>query len=817
MKNQIHPLLAAVLLSSAASLGLSSQSFGADVADETEEPQAEEFFLHGYIEMGGLIFIDRPPVEERSSFEKYGEVSPGFIVPEVALEYGNTDGLNLLEFRGTDLTWNNRNAVVEFSRAGQLYVSGEWDESPNLARSRAWTLFGGAGSDTLTVPDGVQSALQAAQFGLNDGALPSGTPGSTTTANIAAIIEPNLHPTRLEVDRKTGQVSLRYTPTPQWGINLNYSIEKRDGTKVEGSTIGMKHARIRNNTGMEEGIVELIAPVDYTTQNFGASIQYLADLGNGRKWVTNLAYAGSVFDNANDSLTYENPFRLDNSLSPYASNVGGILVGEDGSNLGRHSLEPDNSAHAITLNTALDLGDKTRFTGTVSYNMMRQDEDLLPWTINADLYALNTLALPATRANAAIDTLTVDTKLTTRALHPDVTTTARYRYYSVDNDTPQLYFPERIAFDSEFIECDPLALPEPECQSYRVPAAGYVKQNAGLDTVWRAHDMATLGLLFGWEQYDRDIGREADITNEYSAKVTADLMPVDWLSVRASALYAERRFNEYDYLNRVDRPANENGDEEQSGPQNHELIRKFSMSDRDRTEINASVGIDPVDGLTFTGLGGWRNNEYGDHLAFDSVPNDSEIGLLYDRSWHAGLEIDYMAAEGIGIYGSYVHEDFDRKIRNRGYDANPAPGAANFDWVDAQITELVDTFMAGVNVALFDDRADLNLGYTYARGVEEWTDGSFAGFADSFPDVTTTFQRFDASLKFNVPEDKLNGTRLAKAFAKIAYAYERNRVTNWADNVTPYAPAIGSTALWLAGKDPNYEAQIVTITGGIAW
>jgi MtrB/PioB family decaheme-associated outer membrane protein len=649
----------------------------------------------------------------------------------------------------------------------------------------------------LTIPDGVRTTLQGYQFEHYD---PTG--GADRTAEIGTTIADNLNSLELNVDRKTGRANFRYTPTPEWDINLNYSIEKRDGTKPEGSVIGMSHAVIRppSTVGIIEGMVELPAPVDYTTHNFGASVQYKADLGDGRNWITNLAYAGSIFDNANDSLTYDNPFRLDNSLSDFAINKAlGLAVGEDGSNLGRHSLEPDNNAHRFTLNTAADLSELTRFTGTVSYNMMRQDEDLLPWTVNSDLYALHMLDLPATSANAAIDTLTVNAKLTTRAFHPDVTNTIRYRYYSLDNDTPHLFVPERIAFDSEF-----------EDSSYLILAPGYVKQNANLDTVWRASDMTNLGLLLGWEQYDRDIGREADVTDEYSVKATADLTPHDRMSVRASALYAERRFNTYDYTGRVDDPAT-------GGPQNHALIRKYSMSDRDRIKLNASVEVVPTEGLTITGLGGFRNDEYGDHLDFDPVPDDSEIGLLHDRSWHAGVEINYMASDRTGVFASYVHENFDRRIRNRGYDANPAGGAANFDWVDAQITEPVDTFMAGLNVALIPDALDLELGYTYAKGVEEWKDGSFAGFPDAFPDVTTAFTRFDASLKYNLPEDSTQGTGLTKAFVKVQYAYERNRVTNWANDVTPYAPGIGSTAIWLAGKDPNYTAQIIMLTLGLGW
>ena len=62
----------------------------------------------------------------------------------------------------------------------------------------------------------------------------------------------------------------------------------------------------------------------------------------------------------------------------------------------------------------------------------------------------------------------------------------------------------------------------------------------------------------------------------------------------------------------------------------------------------------------------------------------------------------------------------------------------------------------------------------------------------------------------------MEGSRLTKAFAKIHYAYERNRVTNWANDVTPYIPS-QSTSIWLAGKDPNYDAQILMFIVGLGW
>lgn len=773
MKKQVQPLLAAVLLSGAMSLGFAGQGFAEDGADG--------WYNHGFVKFGGLVFIERPAPEERSKFEEYGEVSEGFIIPKLHLDFGTMDGLRRAEIWADDLTQNDRNISARLSHAGQHYVDLEYDETPHLNRNRAWTLHSGVGTDMLTVDDAVQTALQAAQF-------------AGDTATIDSTITANVKPVTIDVDRKSGRFAVRFTPSPEWDVNMNYSIEKRDGTLPQGQVIGMTHALIRGSPRIVEGMVEIPAPIDYTTHNFGASAQYKMDIGEDRHWITKFAYAGSVFENANDSVTYDNPFRVDYTLSPFSMGVGGILPGEDGSPLGRLALPPDNQAHSFTVQTTADIAEKTKFTGVMSYNHMTQDEALIPWTINAPLYALFPLALPTDSANAEIDTLTMDAKVTTRAFHPDLTNTFRYRYYSSDNKTPHYYFPDRIAFDSEYIAGE----------TYINLAAGYVKQNAGFDTVWRANDWATLGLILGWEQYDRDLGREADITNEYSGKLTADLQLHPWMSVRGSLLYSERRYNNYDYLTRVDQLGSLTGDETESGSTNYDLIRKYSMSNRDRFKVNISSEIGPFDGLTFTPLLGYQNDDYPLPCTPDFAlgrPYDPCLqGLLHNRSWDAGIEVNYMATDMTSLFGSYVHEDFDRRIRNRGYGAG---GHADID-------EAVDTFMAGLNMELIPDALDLKISYTYARGLEEW-------FPMSFPDITNNFHRFDASLKYTLPDETTEGSGLTKAFVKLHYAFERNRNDNWQLNEDVYNPVVADSSVFLAGRNQNYDAQVVTLSLGLGW
>jgi len=157
-----------------------------------------------------------------------------------------------------------------------------------------------------------------------------------------------------------------------------------------------------------------------------------------------------------------------------------------------------------------------------------------------------------------------------------------------------------------------------------------------------------------------------------------------------------------------------------------------------------------------------------------------------------------MANKRISLFASYMYEDFDRRIRN-----------VLFTGGVSDIREAVNTLTAGVDVVLVPDALDLKLGYTLMDGTEEWIDPG------GFPDVDINYQRFDASLKYTFNEDqKRRFGWEGDAFLTLAYAYERNRHDNWADLVVPYS---GGSDIWMAGMEPNYEAQMVYGTLKLQW
>jgi len=95
------------------------------------------------------------------------------------------------------------------------------------------------------------------------------------------------------------------------------------------------------------------------------------------------------------------------------------------------SLPPSNQANGVTSTLGMDLPFTSRYMGTASYTMMRQNDQFLPFTVTSafannggagvplgwkgtpGIPANSLAALPATSLNGSINTLLLNNVLTT--------------------------------------------------------------------------------------------------------------------------------------------------------------------------------------------------------------------------------------------------------------------------------------------------------------------------------------------------------------------------------------------------------------------
>jgi MtrB/PioB family decaheme-associated outer membrane protein len=600
--------------------------------------------------------------------------------------------------------------------------------------------------------------------------LPPGFVKSNGAA-IPAAINPYLYQTDLGIKRDTASAHYRWTPDDAWDIKADYSHLHRSGTQVDG-VVGF-------GGGFPYGPVEVPRPVDDTTQNYGLNGEYAGTSPWGKKFNFKIAYNGSQYDDAFTRYIIADP----NNLGVAQPNA-------------QMSTWPSNRADAVSGMLGADLPWKSRYAGNVGYTMMKQDDAFIPMSLNA------AYTLPQNSLDGKINTLLSNNVITTQ-ITPELTSKLNYRYYNFDNGSPEILFNNLIHYDNT----------AGGGENYRTIAISYTKQNAGADLNWRPDRTWNIGAGYGWERYDWTRA-DADVTNENTGKVHVDWKPMSWFGVRTSALYGVRRYNNYDYQQFVANimyPA---------GGGYSTAYRQFYLDNRDRFKANASVDLMLLHNLLLTPTFKYQDDHYG-------LDKYTESGLADSRSYSAGLDATYMFSPGTSITVGYMREYYTQLVGNCNCDTHSDPTGiptpAKYLETNDRIT--VDTVTALARYAAIPDVLDLSLRYALSRGVDhqqvnaQYSANPLTG--GQFPDVTTWFQRLDATAVYTFDKEAVAmlGWK-GKVKAKVHYAWERNAVTNWQiDTVAPYDPgfASGANAIFMAWDNPNYNVHMLMGSLSFLW
>lgn len=804
--------------------GLPYQALAADMA-VVAAPATDSWWYTGSVEVGGRFFLNNPQRNGISAlggsslakYYEYSSIKPGPFADGWAW-MGSKNGLYEVDLYGKNVGYNDQRFVGDFSKAGEHYLSVMWDETPHLYSTSALTLFNGVGSNALTIPADIYTGgLLFNAAGCIKGAAntpPTGCTNPVSVANapgVQSVLNSHVHNIDVGIRRDTAALDYRWTPTDAWDVRTSYSNMRRTGTQVEGVVFGANTDTVTN---------QVPKPVADTTQNFGASGEYAGISPWNQRFNLKVAYNGSIYKDDFDSYTIQNPFCPANVGSDPNGGAGecarGIgTAGQPSAPIARMSLWPDNQANGVTGTLGADLPFKSRYMGTVSYTDMRQNQAFIPFTISPLVYnGPNTTAgryssqgappaLPYASLNGDIDTLLFNNVLTTQ-ITPDLKSKASYRYYNFQNNTPELFF-------NDWVETDAILASSRNAGHAKTSSISisYKRQNAGEELTWQPTRAWNIGASYGWERYDR-VREDVDVTNEHTVKGFVDWKPAPWLTGRGSLQYGERRYDTYDYLGFVGNFQWQGG----SAGQYSTAYRQFFLDNRDRTVGRFLLQVDVAPGLTVTPSAGWRNDEF-------LINRTTEEGLIYDRGWNAGVEVGYVFTPGTNFLVSYMYESRNQLLASAGTSNPPFPAASNY--FTSNVDDKVNTVMVAVNQNLIPDKLDLRLGYTLSYAVDRqpvlFANGTLPA-AGQIPDVKTTFQRFDAIARYKFDDDfvrKMGWT--GHAYAKLRYAWERNSVLNWQnDLMQSYMYATDSATgymSWMAYDNPNYNVHL--LAASVAW
>jgi MtrB/PioB family decaheme-associated outer membrane protein len=521
--------------------------------------------------------------------------------------------------------WRDQRYFGTYERTGVFMLSGVWDQIPQFYSVDTRTPYTDQGG-ALVLDDAAQRAIQTGQ-------------GTTATQYISRASQFDLRERR-----DIGQFDVRVTPTREWDVKAAFTTQKHSGELPFGASFGFGND------------VEVALPYDSRTNDFTVGAEWTNQRGMVR-----VAYDGSWFDNLDDTLIWDSPLRLDDATTAPGR--------------GRLALWPSNTAQTVSTAGYIKLAKRTQVTGFLSFGVRRNNEPLLPFTINT---ALTQPALPRATADAEARVFTTNVNLVSRPA-ADWRVSARLRRFDYDNRTPHTAIPQFINYDTS-LATSATGGPEP---------FSHDRTTFDADATWTG--LLPVALTVGFTR--QNTGHEFRIfesTAENTLHLKADAVGTSWATFRAHYELADRTGDGLDeaLLTQIgEQPA----------------LRHFDIANRQRHRFTGQVDLSPNDWLTASLSAGLGRDEY----------DESYFGLQESTFRIYTIGIDAMHPNGLGIGASYDYERYAGAQRSR--SATPGAQAADpmRDWT-TDSTERVHYFSIYLTPPRIGRNTEARVSYDYA-------------------------------------------------------------------------------------------------------
>ena len=684
--------------------------------------------------------------------------------------------------------------------SAKVTVSGSYTGIPLNYLYDAPLIWSGDGRGRFTLDPGIRASVQGPTNAAADGTA-VGVPcapgfgpttcNATTSAQARAnrsIYNNFLQPDDMSVLRSITAVSLTYRATPALAIRTDFSSTGRDGEMPWAAAFAFNNANL------------LPAPIDQRNNELRLNTEWVNQNGMFR-----LDYWGSFFDNAVQTLTWDNPVRatdFSNGLAPPNGPYDpSAYTNGNGPAFGQMALWPSNALNSAGATGMLKLLPRTTVNGNVTLTYMRQNESLLPWSLNSSInndLVFDTFhslrQLPRASAEASVNALNAQFSVNSRATS-FVTLTARYRYNDHANNTPHFDGREYVRFDAvpEELADDPLT-PHVEGLSEYFQIT---RRNFDASSTFHLRDYGALKVGYANEQYERE-GRGFSDVSENIFRLAYDASLFDRASVRVM-LDAGRRRGDGFIISGVDYELGPAGT--QPG------LRYYDEADRDRNKASVIFSVNPIPMASAYVQYATIRDEY---IADESIPAGREFFGLQDQQIDAvvvGADVSPNDLVSFGI--SYGRDELSALQKSR--NANPPPDPTwtdpNRNWT-LDNTETVNTLITYLDiVGLAQSKADLRFSYEMNDSDNAFTFGGpripalqAAGQFLPLPNVVNEWNRFTVDVRYFLSP---------RVGLGIGYWFDKLDVEDWntidSDGPVGFAAATGIPRIdWLGALTTGY-------------
>lgn len=753
-----------------------------------------------------------------AGFREYADYRNGVLINTFQFSAEKPAEHSFVNVRGGGIGRNDAYFGVEAGTYNAFKFSAFYNETPHVFATNAKPVWNGVGTGTLTLPAGIAPASVTEAKNAVDG---------NYTAFQGAVR--NAPTTTLELERKKLGIKLEGYLTPTLSGFVGYTNERRQGTRPFGGGFifdfirwsGAAQSTPSGSSTYAAGtpggfyasgaVMETVEPLDYTTHDLLGGLRYAS--GKER---FNLTANVSLFRNDIKSLTWDNPFQV---------GFPGNNFYATGIEQGRFALAPDNDYYNLKGEYGRDIPLDGQMTAVVSLGRMRQNDDLLPPTVNEaiSLYGANaakwatTEALSQTTANARIDTQLAELGASVRPLS-DFTFRGKLRFYDENNKTDYTAY-NPLTGQYGYIPLDgglaifgggfnsvynPNLATQNNAIRYKNIPSSYHKFNTNLGVDYNVSSLTTASATWDREDIYRD-HRERERTSEDRVKFSVNSRAIEDGTIRLSYEFANRTGSAYNY-----NPYEHFYVVEPVGYV-HTLaqLRKSDMSDRTQQILNARFNymLRP-DMDIFLSL---------QHKASDNHADYGRIGT--ETADTANVEWNFTPSPDTSLFTFYSIQKSDLKQRNINdarATASPDAGSAYYPlsnaW-DATFKDINHTLGAGFAHRFGKYRFESRYSFAWMKGKTDYAYASAAGATvgsgvsetqtaaqagTGFNDIRFTQHILETSLVW--PVDKNLGVRLL-------HRYERRAVSDW--HYDGISEQLIGQKLYLGNSPENFSHQLL--------
>jgi len=677
--------------------------------EEEEGPVSAEYIsepIKSNIDLGiGYVSDDAYRFGRYNGLQSKGS----FLVGDIDAKRFFDDG-RFYKVRGTRLGLESRYLRLEGGKQGRYKVFLLWDELPNYIDNTVRTPYQGIGGTNLTLPSG---------FDINTN------------------LDANLNLFELKTKRERIGAGASFIPKERWQFDVDASHETKKGVNSTGSVLGTGGTGLIGNSA----ISFLPQPVDYETDKVNAKLFYTANSGQ-----LELAYHASLFNNANESLTWENPFAPTTSF-------------------GRMSLAPDNEFHQVSLNAGYNMPYNSRLTGVLSTGRMTQNQDFLPYSVNS-----TTADLPRSSLDGEAWLTTAQLKLSSVPM-TRLRLNAELRYNERDNKTPV------STYNYVIIDSGQTATAENTPYSYE-------NSRFNLDANYRFNALTSLRGGYKYNQMKRENSHRAK-TEENTLFAKWKVKPVSHVDVE---LYGEA--------------GSRDGTDFVIPTGTNPALRKYNLADRDRTMVGAAVDYMATERLYLHARADYNKEDYKNTVV--GLTEATRPVVTLDFSYQVR---DNISTYG---YYTYETIESSQNGATVTVAATPGPGAppsatatpTGVNW-QADFEDVFDTVGVGAawsGLGRWDIGADIV--YSQSTGKINTRDLISPGTESQYPDNNTDLTSIKLWTDYNHSEKLVY--KLSYWYEK--YSEDNWAIDGW----SPYDPAAVPNTLLFGNQTLDYDVHVIT-------